>query len=588
MDTNSRAQTTAGGRSGGKILRQRRKVAAKIPYDRPPPPLENTNSNNWFTGLVFPGASRMIYSGATKLFSFMTDNNSSSSSSSSSDSEDGGSCDDDVGYDIPSEVGKSKEKDGTTLEMIKSFRKESQLLLGKTEPKWVIEQLLMQETFSREECDKLIEIIKSRVVDCSIMEEGQITGLIETPSRRFGSDTPDLCSKALMEAKNWLEEKKVGSSSKSGSTVALQHLTKREVGSPVDMAKSYMQARPPWASPSLRRSGSRTPSPMAIDLFKEETPFSVGGNLLSSAQKRDTFSAGSWNIQEEIRRVRSKATEDMLHTLPSTRIDLSSFALEPKTFQHSFLADKIIVGNSDRMHASNSLTPTELVDASVNLATGLSTCHDFPGSSTLGMTKDDSQIELLSSIPPTIVSEPNQDPKFNQNFEEGVTTDSHHSISRELLSKQHDANDAKSDDRSISVKEVIKISSAPNANGSASSRSSLSAGVDIEQNPRQSDENNLHPVISINKKLTSSIPGEEICGFLSETSVEIPLENEINSIATGSQDSSGVRLQESTHEPSQEDLKHGILGKTGSVDEKQHEKKPSRYQRKGRGRGRGK
>lgn len=109
--------------------------------------------------------------------------------------------------------------------------------------------------------------------------------------------------------------------------------------------------------------------------------------------------------------------------------------------------------------------------------------------------------------------------------------------------------------------------------------------MDIEQNPKQSDENNLHPVISINKKLTSSIPGEEICGFLSETSVEIPLENEINSIATGSQDSSGVRLRESTHEPSQVDLKHGIAGKTGSVDEKQHGKKPSRYQRKGRSRG---
>lgn len=61
-------------------------------------------------------------------------------------------------------------------------------------------------------------------------------------------------------------------------------LTKHEVGSPVDMAKSYMQARPPWASSTLRRSGSRTPSPMAIDIFKDETPFSVGGNLSSSAQ----------------------------------------------------------------------------------------------------------------------------------------------------------------------------------------------------------------------------------------------------------------------------------------------------------------
>lgn len=95
-------------------------------------------------------------------------------------------------------------------------------------------------------------------------------------------------------------------------------------------------------------------------------------------QKRDTFASGSWNIQDEIRRVRSKATEDLLRTLPSTTIDLSSYALEPKTLGHSSVADHIDA-NMDRMHASHSLTPTQLVDASVNLATGLNTRQDFRG-----------------------------------------------------------------------------------------------------------------------------------------------------------------------------------------------------------------
>ena len=54
-------------------------------------------------------------------------------------------------------------------------------------------------------------------------------------------------------------------------------------GSPVDMAKSYMQARPPWASP-LRHSGSRTTSPMAIDLFKDEKLSSADGSSVPSAQ----------------------------------------------------------------------------------------------------------------------------------------------------------------------------------------------------------------------------------------------------------------------------------------------------------------
>lgn len=54
-----------------------------------------------------------------------------------------------------------------------------------------------------------------------------------------------------------------------------------EAGSPVDMAKSYMQRRPPWASP--RHMESRTPSSMVIELFDEGTPYSVS-NSSSLAQ----------------------------------------------------------------------------------------------------------------------------------------------------------------------------------------------------------------------------------------------------------------------------------------------------------------
>lgn len=64
----------------------------------------------------------------------------------------------------------------------------------------------------------------------------------------------------------------------------LMQVAQVENGSPVDVAKSYMQALPPWASPSLRHSGSRTPSPMATDLFKDEKLFSVDGSSFPSAQ----------------------------------------------------------------------------------------------------------------------------------------------------------------------------------------------------------------------------------------------------------------------------------------------------------------
>ncbi|CAA3032823.1 pentatricopeptide repeat-containing At4g19440, chloroplastic [Olea europaea subsp. europaea] len=94
-----------------------------------------------------------------------------------------------------------------------------------------------------------------------------------------------------------------------------------EVGSPVDMAKSYMKVRPPWASPT-KQIEVRTPSTMMMEPFKEGTRDSVGSDSLSLLKKRNSLASGSWNIQEELRRVHSKATDDMLRSL-SSRIDLS-------------------------------------------------------------------------------------------------------------------------------------------------------------------------------------------------------------------------------------------------------------------------
>lgn len=59
-------------------------------------------------------------------------------------------------------------------------------------------------------------------------------------------------------------------------------VTEDEVGSPVDMAKLYMQARPQWASPSFNREELKPISPVTVPLFNEETPYSGGGNSLSS------------------------------------------------------------------------------------------------------------------------------------------------------------------------------------------------------------------------------------------------------------------------------------------------------------------
>lgn len=40
--------------------------------------------------------------------------------------------------------------------------------------------------------------------------------------------------------------------------------------------------------------------------------------------QKDYLSAGSWNIQEELRRVRTKATEDLLNSQRSAKLALSA------------------------------------------------------------------------------------------------------------------------------------------------------------------------------------------------------------------------------------------------------------------------
>lgn len=90
-------------------------------------------------------------------------------------------------------------------------------------------------------------------------------------------------------------------------------------------------------------------------------------------------------------------------------------------------------------------------------------------------------------------------------------------------------------------------------------------GADIEQLPKQPDN-----------KTTTSISAEEVCGFSSEASLEIPRVNDIISTADGSQD-----LKDSVH---QVDMKNGTpVNKR--LNEKQQERKSGRNQRRVKGKG---
>ncbi|PNX61258.1 hypothetical protein L195_g052360, partial [Trifolium pratense] len=115
--------------------------------------------------------------------------------------------------------------------------------------------------------------------------------------------------------------------------------------------------------------------------------------------KRDSSATGSWSIQDEIRRVRSRATEEMLRTVPSSKIDWSAFAVEHKNNVNSSAIENIGASSREKVHNF-----TNLVAPSVNLASGLG----FEATPDLQSKLDRNQPESVLPDAANIISEQNQ------------------------------------------------------------------------------------------------------------------------------------------------------------------------------------
>lgn len=575
------------------MVRPRRAAGARTPYERPRLANPDPENPNWLSRLIY-SPTRTIATGAGKLLTnvfFPESSSSESESSSASSSADDSSSEHNIEND-DSDISTRRtnkliqKKDGSS-EMIKHFRKEPQTAVGKSETKCVIEQLLMQETFSREECDRLIMIVKSRVVDCPTTEHAEDGG----PD----IDTPHLCSTAVMEAKKWLKEKKL-----TNSKLELDHgtctsnslmpllVTEDQVGSPADMAKSYMRARPPWASPTAKHVELKPPSPIGMQLFAEETPYSIGGNSASSSKlKRESPATGSWNIQEEIRRVRSKATEEMLRTLPSSKIDWSALTLGHKSSPNSLAAEKledvsltqdgpqkeallhnpaIIISEQNQDLEATRITEGKEVD--LGLLDGME--------GILSYGERIQSLEVVKTVSPSDTGAGNVD-ELKDTI---VTNELHNSIVGGTL-----PDSALHEENFLTSKEVAGKASAFAGDVFPSSGSSLIAGLDTEQVPMPVNEED-NCVSSSHDKVATVAPLEETCEFLSEASMEVPTNiNENDAIANDSQNSSSMRYEELSQDLSQPVSKNDMVDKTSAVVEKQQGNKMSRYNRRGRSRG---
>ncbi|XP_073051871.1 protein KAKU4-like isoform X2 [Primulina eburnea] len=501
--------------AGGKIVANRRKQRlATTPYDRlrSQPPADK--SPGWFSGRVLPSA-RAIASGAGKILASVL--YSESSSSEEYEDEDSGADDLDNDKDAYDGVNALHER-------IETKRK--------------IEQLIMQETFSREECDRLTELLKSRVIDWSMEAEKRFAA---ASGKMTDNEVGDTYNEAVLEAKKWFQEKKMGPNSVANADEGTCDLNASgtehvngAVGSPLDLARSYMRDRPPWASPTKKIELS-TPLTARIELIKEGTSYSVGHDSLSSSKKRNSVASGSWNIQEELRRVRAKATEDMLRS-PSSRIDPLLFAIA--TSRQEGMGKKAIEPDPFRKNHQIGV----LMDAGVS---------SDPALAVLESRQDVKASKALSSKPANLSSGNNEDSKVGQIDGESFML----KLQRPTSSKSKELH---------TKNEVTKIGRTPGKkpiiDGFSLSQTSLYAGGITSQNHEQDNEDRRD---TSKDRLLKAGNLEGRCELLTEACVEIPVVTEIASIASGSHNSLSMQPEELSEEmiqpsPNEKtDLMHG-------------------------------
>ncbi|GER28170.1 ATP-dependent Clp protease ATP-binding subunit ClpX [Striga asiatica] len=221
MATISDSRSGGGGRSP---IRRRRR--------RPPP-----KTRHWFAD-VFIRPARALASTAGSILTAVF----SESEESSSDWD--GECDSDE-CDSDSVSGH-----GTDLKMkkgpfpdISQKGQESEFIVSKTENKQLIEQLIMQESFSRDEYTGLIEVLNSRVTDSST-KAGAKASIVKTADHEDAHKS----TQAAQESQKWFPENQMRSTpvteleparaGKVASALVDPHSTKINGTPLIDLAES--------------------------------------------------------------------------------------------------------------------------------------------------------------------------------------------------------------------------------------------------------------------------------------------------------------------------------------------------------------
>lgn len=238
-----------GGGAGGKFRKRPSRKASATPYDRPPLPRESSSRqrDGWFSRLADP-ASRLITRGATRLFPSLF---SKSPSSSITDSVTRHEASDELPKDSSSsQISDSDDERGhCEAERLKGSSDGDEINGDKNNNSHdgsglsEIEQLFQQKTFSRDEFNRLTEILRTRTTDIA-------------DNDRWGKSNPNMVAAAKTaegalgqeNLRKFVEEKQ---SEQLGNKLIMRTpdppmrltLTDEVGASPVDIARAFMEAR---------------------------------------------------------------------------------------------------------------------------------------------------------------------------------------------------------------------------------------------------------------------------------------------------------------------------------------------------------
>uniref|UniRef100_A0A7N0V292 Uncharacterized protein n=1 Tax=Kalanchoe fedtschenkoi TaxID=63787 RepID=A0A7N0V292_KALFE len=284
----------AAGENGGKAKRWRPIAASRTPYDRPSGDGSVGGSNNWLSQ-----ATRKIADGAGRVMRSVLWLDSSSSSSadgtesSCSDGEDEANTD--ACCSGPSSQD-GKPKNGRADGDIGGANLDYVLMGWGSETKRAIVMLLMQETFSKEESECMIDIIKSRNADDPHSEN--------RPVAAPDAHSTDICCNAVMEARKWMNERKLRSLTKSASpsgptfcsySYSSSPSVTGQYGSPIEIARSYMRSHSPSHMKTV--AAYMTPQPERMLSLCEGSPCPNRGKSLFISE--DISPVGSCDAAED-------------------------------------------------------------------------------------------------------------------------------------------------------------------------------------------------------------------------------------------------------------------------------------------------